>query len=297
MRYNVFAGTDVLDQGLICEILKSAYFRPRSVRLVAFDNEKKTAIGFLRLKENTSKFFLIEDLFVDPNYRNLGVATRLLNYAIAVAKEKKKKKVHLNIIRDNTNAINLYKKCGFKEIGCTIMGQRYGSGSNGFRAIKRFLIGHGFLTKITLGKNCRLVELKTNSKENRKTLFHIYQRCVDQAWIDFFELDADSLINGPRHVWQPPFFRNVLVNDQFNSCILIFNYPFSYRAEVELCSTSSTAIPSIFDDLVKTLANRGIPFAQITSLNLNNTVSNLFKEKGMMIFQKITMGKTLEGDP
>ena len=87
MKHNVFAGTDVLDQGLICNILKSIHFRPRSIRLVACHNANKTAIGFLRLKENTDKLYLIEDVFVDPNYRNKGIATRLLNYAIALAKE------------------------------------------------------------------------------------------------------------------------------------------------------------------------------------------------------------------
>jgi len=297
MKHNVFAGTDVLDQGLICDILKSIHFRPRSVRLVACHNEGKTAIGFLRLKENTDQFYLIEDVFVDPKYRNMGVATRLLNYAITLAKEKKRKKVSLNVRRTNTNAINLYKKCGFKEIGRTIMGQGYASGFDRFRVIKRALIGHGFLTKLTLGKESRLVELQTNAKKNRATLFRIYQKCVDQGWVDFFEIDADSLINGPRHFWQPPFFRNVLINDLFNSFALIFNYPFSHKATVELYSTSNTLIPSMLDNFLKTLANRGIPFTQITVFNPNNTVTNWFKDKRMMIFQFITMGKNLEVDP
>ena len=293
MKHNVFAGADVLDQGLICNILKSIHFRARSVRLVACHNENKTAIGFLRLKENTDKFYLLEDVFVDPNYRNMGIATRLLNYAIALAKEKKRKKVSLNVNITNTNAINLYKNCGFKEIGRTIMGQGYASGSNRFRVIKRALIGHGFQAKLTLGKDSPLVELNTNTEKNRETLFRIYQRCVDQRWIDFFEVDANSLVNGSRRIWQPPFFRNVLINAKFNSFALIFNYPFSHKATAELYSTSDTLIPPMLNDLSKTLKNRGIPFTQITAFNPNNTVSNWFKEKRMMIFQFITMGKTL----
>jgi ribosomal protein S18 acetylase RimI-like enzyme len=297
MKNNVFAGTDVLDQGLICNILESIHFRPRSVRLVACHNESKTAIGFLRLKENTDKLYLIEDVYVDPNYRNMGVATRLLNYAITLAKEKKRKKVSLNVRTTDTNAINLYKKCGFKEIGRIIVGQGHTSGFDRFRVIKRALVGHGFLTKLALGKDGRLVELKTNAKKNRETLFRIYQRCVDRGWVDFFEIDADSLINGSRHVWQPPFFRNVLINDLFNSFALIFNYPFSHKATVELYSTSDNLIPLMLDDFLKTLANRGIPFTQIMVLNPNNTVSNWFKDRRMMIFQFITMGKNLEVDP
>ena len=297
MKHGVFAGTDVLDQGLLCDILKSIHFRPRSIRLVACHNEGKTAIGFLRLKENTDKFYLIEDVFVAPNYRNKGVAIRLLNHAFSLAKEKKRKKVSLNVQRTNTNAINLYKKCGFKEIGHTILGQGYASGSNRFKVIKRALIGHGFLTKLTLGKDSRLVEQKTNTRKNRETLFRIYQNCVDHRWINFFEIDADNLINGPRHLWQPPFFRNVLINDQFNSFALIFNYPFSHKATVELYSTSNTHILSMLDDLLKKMAKRGIPFTQITIFNPNNTVSNCFKDKKMMTFQFITMGKNLEVEP
>ena len=297
MKHGVFAGTDVLDQGLICDILKSTCYRPRSVRLVACHNESKTAIGFLRLKENTDNFYLIEDVFVAPNYRNKGVANRLLHYAITLAKAKKRKKVSLNVQRNNKNAINLYKKCGFKEIGRTLQSQKYISGYNRLKVIRRALIGYGFLAKLTLGKDSQLVELKSNARKNREILFRIYQKCVDQGWIDFFEIDANNLIKGARHVWQRPFFKNVLINDKFNSFALIFNYPFSHKSTVELYSTSNTHIPQMLGNLLKTLANRGIPFTQIIVFNPNNTVSNWFKDKRMMTFQFITMGKDLEVDP
>ena len=164
----------------------------------------------------------------------------------------------------NTNAINLYKKCGFKEIGRTFIGQGYPIGFNRFRVIKRVVIGHGFLTKLTLGKDSRLIELQTNIKKNRETLFRICQRCMDQGWIDFFEIDADNLIKGSGRVWHSPFFRNILINDSFNSFAIIFNYPFSHKATVEVYSTSNTFIPTMLDNIMKTLSNRGIPFAQIT---------------------------------
>jgi GNAT superfamily N-acetyltransferase len=293
MKHSDFAGSDVLNQGLIYDILQSVHFRPRSTRLVAYHNGDKTAIGFLCLKENTDKLYLIEDVFVDPNYRKMGVANRLLNYATAFAKENGAKKIHLNVYTTNTNAINLYKKLGFIEIGRTIFGQGFLSGSAPSRVIKRVLIGQGFLTKLTLGKDSRLVELQTNSKKNRETLFSIYQRCMDQEVVDFFEINADNLINGSRHVWQPPFFKNVLINHLGNSFALIFNCPFSYKASVELYSTSNAVIPSMLDDLLNTLANRGIAFTQITLFNPNNTISNWFKEKRMMIFQFVVMGKNL----
>ena len=291
-----FAGSEALNQGLIYDILQSAHFRSPSTRLVAYHNNDKIAIGFLALKETTDHLYFIEDIFVDPNYRNKGVASRLLNYAITLAKEKGAKKVSLNVFTTNTNAIQIYKKYGFKEISHTILGQGDTSGFNPFRVIKRVLIGHGFLTKLTLDKDSRLVELQTNSKKNRETLFRIYQRCMDQGWIDFFEINEDNLINGSRRVWQPPFYRNVLINHLSNSFALIFNYPFSYKATVELYSTSNTVIPSMLDDLLKNLSNRGISFTQITVFSPNNTASNWFEEKSMMTFQFITMGKNLEAD-
>jgi ribosomal protein S18 acetylase RimI-like enzyme len=293
IKQSDFAGTDVLDQGLIHRILQSICFRPRSVKLVAYHNDDKTAIGFIGLKENTDTHYLIEDVLVDPKYRNMGVATRLLNYAITLAKERGAGSVNLDVGRTNTNAINLYKKCGFKEIGRTFIGQGYPIGFNRFRVIKRTVIGHGFLTKLTLGKDSRLIELQTNTKKNRETLFRICQRCMDQGWINFFEIDATNLIKGSGRVWHPPFFRNILINDSFNSFAIIFNYPFSHKATVEVYSTSNTLIPTMLDNLMKTLANRGIPFAQITVFNPNNTVFNWFRDKRMLTFQLITMGKKL----
>ena len=294
MKHSEYArNPKTLEQGLIHDISQSIHFRPRSTKLVAYHNEEKTAIGFLELKENTEKLYLIEGVFVDPNYRKMGVANKLLNYATALAKENGAKKIHLNVYTTNNNAINLYKKIGFKEISRTILGQDYLTGFAPSRLIKRFLMGPGFLTKLSLGKDSELVELHANSKKNRETLFSIYQKCMDQRVVDFFEINADNLINGSRHVWQPPFFRNILINDLFNSFALIFNYPFSYKASVELYSTSNAVIPSMLDDLLNTLANRGISFAQITLFKPSNTTINWFEEKGMMIFQFVAMGKSL----
>ncbi len=50
---------------------------------------------------------------VSPNARRCGVATRLLNFVLADCKGKK---VFLEVCHKNLAAINLYKKCGFKQI-------------------------------------------------------------------------------------------------------------------------------------------------------------------------------------
>lgn len=285
---------DVLNHGLRYEMLKAVKLIPRSTRLVAYHTEEKTAIGFLYLEENTDWLYTIEYVFVDPKYRNIGLATRLLNYAMILAKEKGAKKVNLNVDSNSTKAIDLYGKLGFEKIGRTLLVQGYPSGSAPSRLIKRTIMGQGFSTKLALERKGQLYELETNSRKNRELLFSIYQRCVDRVWMDFFEINTCNLINGSRHVWQPPFFRDVLVNDLANSFALIFNRPFSSNATVELYGISDAVVLSVLKDLLKILANRGISFTQITLFNTSsNAFSGLFEEKEMTAFQFLAMGKTL----
>ena len=286
---------DVLDlRGLGHRMLQAVKLMPRATRLVAYHTEEKAAIGFLFLEENTDWLYSIEYVWVDPKYRKMGLATRLLNYAMILAKEKGAKKVNLNVYANSAKAIDLYRKLGFRKIGRTLLGQGFLSGFAPFRVIRRVIVGQGCLTKLALGKKGRLFEIRTNSRRNRETLFGIYRRCVDQEWMDFFEINANNLINGSRHVWQPPFFRDVLINDLANSYALIFNRPFSSKAMVELYSTSDAVILPVLEDLLKILANRGISFTQITLFNPSNNIpSNWFEEKGMRTFQFSGMGKTL----
>ena len=112
-----FQGSNVLNQGLSTWLLKSIKLQPPATRLVAFDREEKTAIGFLCLEENTKRLYSIKFVFVDPNYRKQGIAKKLLNHALSIAKEKGAKKVNLNVYSTAINAISLYKKLGFKEVG------------------------------------------------------------------------------------------------------------------------------------------------------------------------------------
>jgi ribosomal protein S18 acetylase RimI-like enzyme len=297
MKYSYFASArqrgDVLNHGLRYEMLKAVKLIPRATRLVAYHTEEKTAIGFLYLEENTDWLYTIEYIFSDPRYRKKGLATRLLSFAMMLAKEKGAKKVNLNVAADSTKAIDLYNKLGFKEIGRTLLVQGFIIGSAPSRIIRRAIMGQGYLTKLAMGKTSRLFKLRTNSRKDRETLFRIYQHCVDQKWMDFFEINTNNLVNGSRHLWQPPFFRDVLINDLANSFALIFNSPFSSKATVELYSTSDAVIPSVLKDLLKILTNRGISFTQITLFNPSDNASNWLKEKDMKKFQFVGMGRKL----
>jgi ribosomal protein S18 acetylase RimI-like enzyme len=284
---------DVLNHGFRYEMLKAVKFFPRATRLVAYHTAEKTAIGFLYLEENTDWLYTIEYVFVDQKYRKMGLATKLINYAVMLARELGAKKVNLNVASSSIKAIELYKKLGFRKIGQTLLVQGYLSGSASSRFVKRTIMGQGCSTRLALKRKGRLFELETNSRKNRDILFGIYQRSMNQEWMNFFEITPCNLINGSRHVWQPPFFKDVLINDLANSFALIFNLPFSSKATVELYGSSDSVL-SVLEDLLKILAKRGISFTQIALFNpINNAFSSLFEEKEMMTFEFVAMGQTL----
>jgi hypothetical protein len=183
---------------------------------------------------------------------------------------------------------------GFREIGRFFVGTGYLSDFLLHRAIKRIFVGQGCLTKLAPGKETRLSKLQTTSRKNRETLFSIYKRCMDQTWTDFFEINANSLIEGSRHVWQPSFFRDVLVSDCADSFALVFNRPFFSDAAVELYSPSDSVIPFMLEDLLQILAKRGISYMQITLFHpIDNATTSWFKEKGLNTSQYVVVGKSL----
>ena len=289
-----FGDSGVLDQGIRYETLKAIGLTPRATRLVAFHTEDNRPIGFLCLEENTNWLFSIKFVFVNPKYRKKGVATRLLNYAIILAKEKGAKKVNLNVWPPKTSTINLYGKMGFKELGCTFLVQGYLSGNSPLEMARRMVMGLGLLTKFKLGKKNQLFQSEINSKKNREKIFSLYQRCVDQNWQEFFEVNAKNLMNGSRHVWQPPFFKHILINDTANSFALIFSRPFSQKATVEIYNTSEAVVPSLLEDLLKILVKKGIFITKITLFNkIDSRTSNWIAQKNMKIFRFKAMGKIL----
>ena len=79
---------------------------------VANDNKKNIIIGFIIIKINKEKKNIhILSLAVNPEYRKMGIGTKLFNYL----KDKFKKKIiTLNVQISNINAINFYFKQLFK---------------------------------------------------------------------------------------------------------------------------------------------------------------------------------------
>lgn len=291
-KHEFFRNNEVLNHGPKYRFFQGIKLIPKRTRLVAYHNKDNIAIGFLCLEKNTEWLYSIKYIYVDKKYRKRGIGTKLLKHATSIAKEKGAKKVNLNVYTNYIKTRELYKKQDFKEIGFTTLGQRFLSGSSPRRIIKRSIVGLGHLTNRKLIKKGKLFNIKTNSRKNLVTLFNIYKNSMSQKWIDFFEIDINNLINGSRHVWRPPFFRDVLINGDTNSFALIFNPPFSSKATVELYCTSKMTSQSLIKNLLKILSNRGISFTQITLFN-KNLAQNWFKENQMTVFQFVSMGKIL----
>jgi ribosomal protein S18 acetylase RimI-like enzyme len=55
--------------------------------------------------------FNITNVCIDPDYRSLGVGEALLRYFLSLCGGAE---VHLDVIADNSAAIRLYEKCGFR---------------------------------------------------------------------------------------------------------------------------------------------------------------------------------------
>jgi len=64
--------------------------------------------------EIDSKTGSIENVVTNSNYRKKGIATSLMEYIFALNKYEK---YFLEVLDTNENAIKLYKKLGFKEVG------------------------------------------------------------------------------------------------------------------------------------------------------------------------------------
>lgn len=75
------------------------------------DNDVIVAYIYVYL-DNT--LAVIDALYVSDNYRNKGIATKLIEYAISWTKNKNCKSIDISVINTNTNAKKLYEKFGFK---------------------------------------------------------------------------------------------------------------------------------------------------------------------------------------
>ena len=79
--------------------------------LLLYKNENKP-IGYIFAKKIDDKY-LIDGLYIDINFRNKGIATKLIKVIIKEIYSLGNYKIFINVLKKNKVAVNLYKNIGF----------------------------------------------------------------------------------------------------------------------------------------------------------------------------------------
>ena len=79
--------------------------------LLLYKNENKP-IGYIFAKKIDNKY-LIDGLYIDTNFRNKGIATKLIKVIIKEIYSLGDYKIFINVLKKNKAAVNLYKNIGF----------------------------------------------------------------------------------------------------------------------------------------------------------------------------------------
>ena len=77
------------------------------------DNIIKGYIYLKPVNNDNQNGYLIDGLYVDIAYRNNDIATKLIDNALTIIKDADF--IDINVMSQNIDAINLYKKFGFNE--------------------------------------------------------------------------------------------------------------------------------------------------------------------------------------
>jgi len=107
-REHVKAGLTYVVVKVSCELVGGATIEPRE--------GKASHVGYF-------------GIFMKKEFRNLGIGTRLTRKIIELAREKKFEIIQLYVFASNKQAIHVYKKLGFEEIGRIRRGVKLSDGT------------------------------------------------------------------------------------------------------------------------------------------------------------------------
>ncbi|MGB5591354.1 MAG: GNAT family N-acetyltransferase [Gammaproteobacteria bacterium] len=103
---------EATEQGLV-----AALFGPRPAAEVVLAEYRGDAVGFAVFFHNFSTFvgksgLYLEDLFVDPSARGLGIGKTLLAFLAHLARERGCGRIEWSVLDWNTPAIDFYRRLG-----------------------------------------------------------------------------------------------------------------------------------------------------------------------------------------
>jgi ribosomal protein S18 acetylase RimI-like enzyme len=116
-QYRIFY-SQFSDIGMAKAFLDERLQHNESIIFVATDRNTQQAIGFTQLYPKYSsvrltKNWILNDLYVDENYRKQGVGEKLIKAAMDFAKAQGSTFVQLETAVDNYTAQHLYESIGF----------------------------------------------------------------------------------------------------------------------------------------------------------------------------------------
>lgn len=255
-------------------VFQAVGFEPRQIGLMAYHVREKRSIGFLLLLEHTTWLYSIKSIFTDPNVRKMGVATGLVNFALSQAKSRGARKVFLNVTASEDFLISRFKKMGFRTTTKSLE-----------------VWAHEHVLKFPIQRENKLTPIALGSRKNRNFLLGICQHCMGKEWMDFFEINNASLINGFSQDFRHFFSRSAYVNDSVDSFAMVFSRPMSHIAFVEMFTPSDSAIPSMLEGLISNLRVEGKVYVRIKLFNvIDNITVDLLREKEQYLDHTLSMG-------
>jgi ribosomal protein S18 acetylase RimI-like enzyme len=119
--------TYVFDPGTPKEKLETLWFADSMDTFVAIENEKIVGTYFIKPNQvGLGDHIANCGYMVKPNYQGRGTGRQLCEHSLNFGKEKGFLGIQFNIVvSTNVNAVNLWKKFGFKIIGTTPKGFRH----------------------------------------------------------------------------------------------------------------------------------------------------------------------------
>ena len=119
---------EIRDADEVYNIENQAFFEPWSKKNLIKDLESNTFLNhYVAEKDGNIVGFYISSqvldeveiftIAVDRDYKNMGIATCLLNHLVATSIANNMKEIWLEVSTKNLAAINLYKKFGFEIMG------------------------------------------------------------------------------------------------------------------------------------------------------------------------------------
>lgn len=267
----------VLNQSIVNRFYGMTGLAPKTIGLVVYHVQENWALGYLSLIKYTSSVYGVKFVFVAPDYRKMGLASGLLDYALSYAKQRGARKVFLNPDSKDDVLLNFYLKRGFRSIVNSLV-----------------LWGGQSPENMQYKQKGNIVSATARPENNIDRIFSIYKEYMGTNWIDFFELNRHNILNGFSQEFKNFFSKDAFIISSTNCIALIFKRPFSRVGSVELYVSSTSVISHLLNELAILLSKKGIVWSKITIFNVNGTDTfNLLNEMEFHPFQARILGRSV----